>query len=173
MTGINEGIEICAVFFDLQKAFDTIPHHPLICKLEELGVDHYLLRWISNYLSERKQQVVVDGAISNKLSVISGVPRGSVLGPLLFLIYIDGVELVTLSDETIVLYADDMVLYRPIYTYEDYWLLQQDINAIATWITDNYLQFNTSKCKYMLISEKSKRVTTHNLPEWHPTQQSH
>ena len=64
---------------------------------------------------------------SNKLPVISGVPQGSVLGLLLFLVYIDGVELVTLSDKTIVLYADDMVLYQPIYTYEDYWLLQQDI----------------------------------------------
>ena len=151
---LEKGIELCAVFFDLRKAFDTVPHYPLLCKLEELGVDRYLLRWICNYLSERKQQVVVDGAISDELSVISGVPQGSVLGPLLFLIYIDGVESVTLSDGTIVLYADDMVLYRPIYSYEDYWLLQQDINAIATWIADNHLQFNTSKCKYMTISRK-------------------
>ena len=67
-------------------------------------------------------------------------------------VIVDRVESVTLSDGTIVLYADDMVLYRPIHSYEDYWLLQQDINAIATWITDNYLQFNTSK--YMLISRK-------------------
>ena len=100
----------------------------------------------------------MDGAISDELSVISGVPQGSVLGPLLLLIYIDGVESVTLSDGTIVLYADDMVLYRPIYSYEDYWLLQQDISAIATWIADNHLQFNTSKCKYMTISRKRAKV---------------
>ena len=107
----------------------------------------------------------MDGAISDELSVISGVPQGSVLGPLLFLIYIDGVESVTLSDGTIVLYADDMVLYRPIYSYEDYWLLQQDINAIATWIADNHLQFNTSKCKYMTISQKRAKELppTNNL----------
>ena len=98
--------------------------------------------------------MVVDGAISDELPVISGVPQRSVLGPLLFLIYIDRVESVTLSDGTIVLYADDMVLYRPIYSYEDYWLLQQDINAIAMWIANNHLQFNTSKCKYMTISRK-------------------
>ena len=98
--------------------------------------------------------MVVDGAISDELPVISGVPKGSVLGPLVFLIYIDGVESVTLSDGTMVLYADDMVLYRPIYSYEDYWLLQQDINAIAMWIANNHLQFNASKCKYMTISQK-------------------
>ena len=153
---LEKEIEICAVFFDLRKAFDMVPHHPLICKLEELGVDHYLLRWISNYLSERKQQVIVDGAISNKFPVISGVPQGSVLGPLLFLIYIDGVESVTLSDGTIVLYADDTVLYRPICTYEDYWLLQQDVNAIATLITDNYLHKQMQI--YAHISEKSKEL---------------
>ena len=101
--------------------------------------------------------MVVDGAISDELPVIFGVPQGSVLGPLLFLIYIDGVESVTLSDGTIVLYADDMVLYRPIYSYEDYWLLQRDINAIATWIADNHLQFITSKCKYMTISWKDQK----------------
>ena len=81
-------------------------------------------------------------------------PKAPWVDPLLFLIYIDGVESVTLSDGTIVLYADDMVLYRPIYSYEDYWLLQQDINAIAMWIVNNHLQFNTSKCKYMTISRK-------------------
>ena len=151
---LEKGIELCAVFFDLQKAFDTVPHYPLLGKLEELGVNRYLLRWICNYLLERKQQVVVDGAISDELPVISGVPQGSVLGPLLFLIYIDGVESVTLSDGTIVLYADDMVLYQLTYSYEDYWLLQQDINVIAMWIANNHLQFNTSKCKYMTISWK-------------------
>ena len=78
----------------------------------------------------------------------------TVLGPLLFLIYIDGVEKVTLSDGTIILYADDMVLYRPIYSQEDYWLLQQDINAVARWISGNHLQFNFSKCKYMTLSRK-------------------
>ena len=103
---------------------------------------------------DRTQQVVVDGATSTALPVVSGVPQGSVLAPLLFLIYIDGVEKVTLSDGTIILYADDMVLYRPIYSQEDYWLLQQDINAVARWISGNHLQFNSSKCKYMTLSRK-------------------
>ena len=144
---LEKGTEVCAVFFDLRKAFDTVPHYPLLCKLEKLGIDCYLQRWICNYLMDRTQQVVVDGATSTALPVVSGVPQGSVLGPLLFLIYIDGVEKVTLSDGTIILYADDMVLYRPIYSQEDYWLLQQDINAVARWISG-------SKCKYMTLSRK-------------------
>ena len=100
--------------------------------------------------------MVVDGAISDELPVISGVPQGSVLGPLLFLIYIDALSQSLSQMELSCCMLDDMVLYQPIYSYEDYWLLQQDINAIrsAMWITNNHLQFNTSKCKYMTISRK-------------------
>ena len=77
---LEKGIDLCAVFFDLRKAFDTVPHYPLLGKLEELGVNRCLLRWICNYLLEQKQQVFVDGAISDEHPVISGVPQGSVLG---------------------------------------------------------------------------------------------
>ena len=143
---LEHGNEVCAVFFDIRKAFDSVPHRPLVHKLEELGVDKYLLKWISNYLAERKQQVVVSGETSSALPVASGVPQGSVLGPLLFIIYVDGVESVTLSDGTVVMFADDMVLYRPIRSHEDYLLLQRDVNAIASWIARLYLQFNVGKC---------------------------
>ena len=81
------GNELCSVFFDLSKAFDTVPHQQLLFKLFELQVDPFLIRWVSNYLTDRTQSVVLGGVQSNLLPVVSGVPRGSVLGPLLFLIY--------------------------------------------------------------------------------------
>ncbi len=123
-------------------------------KLQDLQINEYILKWIYNYLTDRKQQVVVEGAKSDLLSVTSGIPQGSVLGPLLFIIDIDGVDTVTLSDGTVITYADDMVLYRPIYSQNDYRLLQRDIEAVARWVSNLHLQFNANKCKYMIMSRK-------------------
>ncbi len=140
-THLENGTDVCAVFFDLRKAFDTDPHRPLMSKLQALNVDGYLLNWIHNYLSERKQHVIIEGDTSTVLPVTSGVPQGSVLGPLLFIIYIDGVDSVTLTDGTIVTFADDMVLYRPILSWDDFQILQKDVDATAKWIHDSFMQY--------------------------------
>ena len=112
-----------AVFFNIQKAFDTIPYHALMQKLQHAGLNNHILHWVCSYLTDKKQQVpvLVNGATSKTLPVIFGAPQGSVLGPLLFLIYIDGVILTPLSDGSrMTLYADDMLLYRYIETPQDY-----------------------------------------------------
>ena len=83
--------EICAIFFDFCKAFDKVPHQPLIDKLGSLGLGNHIIQWITSYLTKRKQRVVLNGVTSETASVLSGVPQGSVLGPLLFLIYVDEV----------------------------------------------------------------------------------
>ena len=99
----------------------------------------------------------IDGEESETIPVTSGVPQGSVLGPLLFLIYIDDITRISLSEGTkLVLYADDMLIYRKIDHPEDNVALQMDINSVNNWIKGNYLTFNASKCKYMLISRRSK-----------------
>ena len=152
---LESGREVGAVFFDFRKAFDSVPHRLLLRKLEDINLHPLLLRWIHSYLSGRTQKVVVNGAASNSLPVYSGVPQGSVIGPLLFLIYIDGIKSLLLSrDSHLTLFADDMLLYRPISCQSDFHLLQQDVNKISDWVDSNYLHFNVQKCKFMLVSRK-------------------
>ena len=102
----------------------------------------------------RRQKVVVEGETSEPIHVVSGVPQGLVLGPLLFIIYIDSINDTKLSvDSKTSQYADDMTLTKPIRSTADFAELQADIDSLNTWVSDNHLTFN-SKCKYMLISRK-------------------
>ena len=101
--------------------------------------------------------MVVEGTSSRSKPVVSGVPQGSVLGPLLFLIYINDVTNIELSPGTLLsLYADDMLLYKQINSLNDYTDLQTDINKISGWADANYLEFNTNKCKTMILTRKFK-----------------
>ena len=155
---MESGIEAAAVFFDFTKAFDSV-RKPLIEKLQAIDLDAYLVQWITDYLTNRMQYVVVIGVASKPLSVISGVPQGSVLGPLLFLIFINGIAELPLSPESkLVMYADDILLYRPIRRASDYQLLQQDVEALGEWANNNYLTFNPAKSKAMVFSRKRRPV---------------
>ena len=107
----------------------------------------------SGFLLGREQYVAVNGAKSPVLPVVSGVPQGSVLGPVLFLIYINDVTCVV-SIGKMVVYTDDIALYQIIQSPEDYLLVQHDINAVSEWITANYLALNYRKCCHLLFSRK-------------------
>ncbi len=144
-------------FFDLQKAFDSIPHRELLEKIRQTGLSSPILSWISDYLTCREQKVVVIGEEeeSQHAPVMSGVPQGSELGPLLFLIYVDGLaRLPLLADGQVVLCADDLLLFRPIRNQEDYHRLQRDVLMIEDWVNSNYLTLNSVKCKYMVVTRK-------------------
>ena len=110
---LDQNKDICCVFFDFQKVFDTVPHRRFMERLEQLHLDPFIIAWLGSYLTARHQSVVVNGTTSQAIPVISGVPQGSVLGPLLFLIYIDTIPILHLSEGTkLFLYADDILLYK-------------------------------------------------------------
>ena len=158
LSALDKGYEVCVIFFDVSKVFDTVPHSLLLAKLNELGIDPYLLRWIKSYLTNRSQCVCVDGVSSHTLPVASGVPQGSVLGPLLFITYINDVAASISPESDVNMFVDDIALYRIIKTTDDYVCLQQEIDSISACIQQKDLNFNANKCKMMFISRKKSKT---------------
>jgi hypothetical protein len=135
----------------------TLPHTPLVEKINSLVPDEIICRWINNYLADRTQVVGVNG--SEPAPVLSGVPQGSVLGPLLVLIYIDDLPNIIYGLlSKINLFADDILFYHVISAPEDYTILQLAVSLIEEWSVANFLSFITGKCKYMVISRKSHPI---------------
>ena len=122
------------MFFYVCKAFDTVPHLPTLQTMKKLGFKKYLLHWIRSYHRNKTQFVVVDGCTSLILPVTSGLTQGSVLGPLLFIFYINDVTSFITKGSKINLFADDIVVYPVIKSSLDFNHLQQDINSVSSSI---------------------------------------
>ena len=150
---LDNKAEVCSVFFDISKAFDSVPHVLLLQKLSSINLNPYITRWVQSYLTHRTQCVVVNGTKSPALPDVSGVPQGSVLGPLLFLMYINDVTCVV-SNGKLIIYADDIALYQIIHSPIDFIFMQQNINSICAWVEQNSLLLSTLKCCYLLFSRK-------------------
>ena len=143
--------DVDVIYFDFQKAFDTVPHRRLLKKLEAYGVKGKVHRWISEFLKERKQRVVLNGKYSSWMDITSGIPQGSVLGPVLFLIYIN--DLPESVANAIKLFADDTKLYGPSNNIFDQESIQEDVNNLEGWSKTWQLQFNTDKCKHLHLGK--------------------
>jgi len=127
-----------------RKAFDTVPYQRLLCNLRKCGIDGQTLEWISLWLTNRKQRVIVDGAESKWVRFKSGMPQSTVLGPLLFLIFINDIGIGISS--TLRLFADDCLLYRVIDSTRDAELLQHDLHLITEWCKQWQMRLNLDKC---------------------------
>ena len=156
---LSSNHQVGAVFFDIKKAFDTVPHEQILLSLERIGISGSLFSWFSNYLSSRTQRVVINGTTSDTCEVTSGVPQGSILGPLLFTIFMDSVCNLPLSHNSkLALYADDIVLYKPINSPCDTLAFQQDVDQIL-WTTNHDLTLNTSKTCALPITRSPKPIS--------------
>ncbi len=127
----DRGDTIDTIYLDFMKAFDMVPHRRLLGKLSAYGICHPVLGWIQSYLTDRVQQVCVNGANSEWLKVTSWVPQGSVLGPVLFVIYIN--DLPDSLDSSAYLFADDTKVFRIIKDTQDKQILQQDMDILIDW----------------------------------------
>ena len=136
----DSGKQLDVIILDFSKAFDTVPHSRLLGKL----IKGNLLRWIEEFLVGRTQSVLVDGTKSPEEAVLSGVPQGTVLGPLMFLLYINDMPSQVQRDTRCRLFADDSLLYRVIDSTLDQVQLQQDLKNLEKWALDWGMVFNPS-----------------------------
>ena len=144
------------------KAFDKVPHRRLMGKLQSNGIKGKILDWVAAMLSHRSQRVRVNNSFSSWQEVISGIPQGSVIGPLLFVIFINDLPEVIKSSE-LFLFADDIKLFHAIYTEEDCTSLQQDLILAEQWTNTSLLKFHPNKCSHMRIGLSSIRNDGYTL----------
>ena len=156
---IDDGNYGCGIFIDLKKAFDTVNHSILLKRLDHYGIRGIPLQWFESYLSNRKQYVSVNGHTSEGLFVTHGVPQGSVLGPLLFLIYINDLPNIS-KCLTFFLFADDTNIY---YESSDLLSIQKIVNRelrkVRKWLEANRLALNIEKTNFSLFHSNKRKVT--------------
>jgi hypothetical protein len=140
------------IYTDFSKAFDTVSHTLLIEKLCHVGFSGNLLNWFKSYLLGRYQRVVVDGAASRWIKVTSGVPQGSIIGPLMFLIYINDLPDI-LKHSNPLLFADDTKIYANVRSVDDCQLIQDDLDALCHWCKIWKLDLNIAKCKVLSVTK--------------------
>ena len=156
---LDNGLNSCTIFLDLAKAFDSVSHSILLDKLKKYGVRGIALQLFQSYLTNRTQYVKVNGVKSSCQPILFGVPQGSILGPLLFLIFIN--DLPDATSLYVKLFADDTFLCAQ---NTNFTLLQSEVNTelnkVATWLLSNKLTLNISKSKFMIITRK------HHVPSF-------
>ena len=152
-----------AVFIDLQKAFDTVDHSLLISKLRNLGFSNPVVDWFWSYLSSRSAVTSINNSTSDPKPVTVGVPQGSILGPLLFLLYINDLPRCLTHCKSI-LYADDTLLYHSARTVADLESkINTDLESVSHWRNNNLLTLNNEKTKFMIFSNKKQSLSNSDV----------
>ena len=152
LDALGNKYNIDIIMLDYSKAFDKINHSILLFKLKKLGISGQIGKWIGNFLLNRTQHVTIDGEISSESHVISGVPQGTILGPVLFLIYIADIG-DCLTSSNMASYADDSKLLNTIKSWRDNLNLKLDLSKIYNWTNINLMEFNSTKFEVLKIGK--------------------
>jgi len=152
---LNSRSSVDVIYIDFRRAFDSVVHSKLLYKLHNIGIEGKLLCWIAEFLSGRSQSVIIGESVSNSVPVISGVPQGSVLGPLLFLVFINDLCDVFGPDIKIKLFADDAKIYMSINNILDQHVLQQGLNSLSHWADIWQLQVSVPKCSVLHLGSRN------------------
>ena len=154
---LGKGLDVCYVSLDATAAFDRVWHDGLLFKLRKIGITGNLFSWLSSYLADRKQRVMIKGQFSNWENNSAGVPQGSILGPLLFLIYVN--DIVCDIESDILLFADDTSILENISDYDiSFEKINRDLNKLSVWSNQWLVSFNPTKTKYIIFSKKRMKI---------------
>lgn len=151
------GCQVDVIYTDYSKAFDRINHDLLLAKLSRIGIRGNLLRWFASYINNRSQAVVVNNYVSSWVGIPSGVPQGSLLGPLLFVIFVNDIES-CFQTSNLLCFADDMKIYAPIRSAQDAMNLQLDLLRLENYCASNHLDLNASKCIVVSFTRRKSPI---------------
>ena len=158
VTSIYNKEQVDLILLDFSKAFDKVSHEKVLVKMHEYGVRGNTLKWIESFLHDRSQTVVLNGTASDPIPVSSGVPQGSVLGPLLFLAYIN--DLPHNISSKVRLFADDTAIYISLTSADTSVTLQNDLNLLEKWELEWDMKFNPSKCQVIHVTKRKDPIPT-------------
>ena len=154
----ESGGQIDIIYTDFEKAFDKVPHKRLLSKLKSYGVQSDIIKWVEIFLCYRKHQVRINGRYSHWMDVLSGIPQGSVLGPLLFVIYINDLPEVCDRLCNLFLFADDAKLFKHINNDNDSAVLQECCHKLYSWSENWLMKLNIDKCKILTIARPRSAI---------------
>ena len=152
---MDEGKLVDIIYLHFQKAFDKVSHAKLMRKIRKLGISGSLGDWIENWLKDREQRVIINGNCSDWVKVTSGVPQDSILGPLLFTLFIndidDGIK------NSILKFADDTKMWGSVNSNDEIKDMHEDLQRLSIWSEENEMPFNVSKCKVIHLGKKNPK----------------